>query len=283
MQWITVQCGCMLHIFIQENHCNGTHHSWNAFKRCGINSRHDRPEWEGISGRRSWSPIEIINRSEFNFDCSVSSILIWAAASSSPVLNWATRSFASWEYTYMLAHRRSSLPRLQNNPCNDHLLLSCSWALSCMCVSLFPTIYLTVSGYDFYVGWSPTVAQFPFQYTHTEWSWLCMDDLGGIRVSRIRLYSRTFGPKHPTLVGVCSRSYVSFPYTVRLPGAIFSGQPWEYKRPRRPQINAQYQLSYLRLARFRTPDKSIQNVWRRGCCFGCWQWCVSLWIGSWRH
>lgn len=97
-----------------------------------------------------------------------------------------------------------------------------------------------------------------------------LGDLGG----GVWLYSRTFGPKHDACV--CQCNYVSFPYTVRLLCAIFSGQPWEYKRPSRLQINAQYQLSYLRLARFRTPDKSIQNVWRRGCCFGCWQWCVSL-------
>lgn len=94
------------------------------------------------------------------------------------------------------------------------------------------------------------------------------------------VYSRTFGPKRRLCVPC---NYVSFPYTVRLLCAIFRGQHWEYKRPQRPKINAQYQLSFLRLTRFRTPDKSIQNVWRRGCCFGCWQWCVSLCDPDWRR
>lgn len=43
-------------------------------------------------------------------------------------------------------------------------------------------------------------------------------------------------------------------------GLFLVGPPREYKRPRSPKFSAQYQLSYLRLTRFRTPLKSIQNV-----------------------
>lgn len=69
--------------------------------------------------------------------------------------------------------------------------------------------------------------------------------------------SRTFGPKHDTGC-VCAYYYVSFPYTVRLPWAIFSGPSREYKRPRPPKIHAQYQLSYLRLTRFSTQTNLIK-------------------------
>lgn len=75
------------------------------------------------------------------------------------------------------------------------------------------------------------------------------------RGARMRLYSRTFGPKHDACVCSCPSLIRYGSYALFL-----GGQPREYKRPSLPQINAQYQLSFLRLTRFRTSYKSIQNV-----------------------